>query len=40
MRNDVQKCLVGKKNNPKGFDLQKSISKVSESAPEQAKLLI
>lgn len=40
MRNDVQQCLLGKKGSPCGVDLQKEISQMKESAPEQAKSLI
>jgi hypothetical protein len=40
VRNDVQQCLLGKKVNPCGSDLQREISQMRESAPEQAKSLI
>ena len=40
VRNDVQQCLLGKKNNACGLDLKKEISKMKENAPEQAKTLI
>lgn len=39
-RNDVQQCLVGKKNNSRGLDLQKEISKIKQNLPEQAKALV
>jgi hypothetical protein len=40
VRNDVQQCLLGKKVNACGSDLQKEISKMRDSASEQAKSLI
>jgi len=40
VRTDVQQCLVGKKRNPKGLDLQKELAKVSLHAPEQARALL
>ena len=40
IRKDVQKCLLGFKTNPKAVELQLELSKVEESAPEQAKALI
>lgn len=39
-RKDVEKCLVGKKVNPKSMDIQREIEKIKEAAPEQAKALI
>lgn len=40
VRNDVQQCLLGKRSSPCGVDLQKEISQMKESAPEQARALI
>jgi len=40
VRNDVQQCLLGKKVKNCGVDLQKEITQMRESAPEQAKALI
>lgn len=39
-RNEIQKCLMGKKMNSKGVNLQQKLEEVHENAEEQARALI